>query len=91
RAIDTSTFLPTEIQAGNTMIGPADFLFAALYALVSQNETIAVQPKPQLNSIAHLPALPTFNLNGTWVHPAEMRDNYLSDRLRLQCWTLKNA
>ncbi len=91
RKIDTSTFLPAEIQVGDTMIGPADFLFASLDALVNPDETITVQPKPQLNSIAHLPGLPTFTLNGTWVHPAEMRDNYLSDRLRLQCWTLKNA
>ncbi len=89
--IDTDTFLPAEIQVGNTMIGPADFLFAALDALVCPEETITVHPKPQLNNIAHLPELEKFSLSGTWVHTAGFRDNHLSERLRLQCWTLKNA
>lgn len=91
RAINTNTFLPPEIRIGNAVLGPADFLFAALDALVNPEEHITVRPKTQLNDISQLKDLEEFKLAGTWVHTPELKDDYLSERLRLQCWTLKNA
>jgi len=29
------------------------------------------------------------NISGKWIHPPEFRDRYLSERLRLQLWTLR--
>jgi len=87
--IDISGFLPEKIPVGEKALGPADFLFAALEILTGNENEITLLPRAQLNDISHLPELCSFKLKGTWVHTPELEDNYLSKRVRLQCWTLR--
>ena len=89
RAMDLDGFLPASIDVGGTPIGPADFLMAGLDALATGAEEIAVEPKAQLNSLREMPQLEHFRMKGSWIHTPEFEDRYLSDRLRLQAWTLR--
>ena len=87
--IDLSTFLPSEIRVGDRTIGPADFLFAALEALDTGAESVLIRPREQLGSFKEVPGLVRMNLAGKWVHTPEFKDAFLSERLRLQLWTLR--
>ena len=86
--IEDGRFLPAEITVGGKKIGPADWLFAALEA-VSGKEEIEILPKEQLPSLDIIPATKNAHFRGTWMHSDEFMDNYLSDRLRLQAYTLR--
>ena len=33
--------------------------------------------------------LENLNLSGKWIHPDSFKDDYVSERLRLQLWTLR--
>ena len=88
-ALDCSGFLPARIDVGGQKIGPADFLMAGLDALVTGAEEIAIEPRAQMNSLRALPQLEHFRIAGSWVHTPQFEDRYLSDRLRLQAWTLR--
>ena len=88
RAMDISRFLPVSVPVGSAVLGPADFLYAALDVLAGA-ETVTVTPRPQLNDMSAFPALQRLRLPGTWVHSPELKDRFLSDRLRLQAWTLR--
>lgn len=89
--LDTETFIPPEIDVGGTKIGPADFLYAALEALDTGAETVKVTPRDQLGPIHQLmPTLATYNTKGGWsLYLDSYEDRYLTDRLRLQLWTLR--
>ena len=87
--LDLSTFLPPTIAVGDKMIGPADFLFAALEALETGAETVRVVPREQLGSFKEVPGIETMHIAGKWAHTPEFKDQYLSERLRLQLWTLR--
>ena len=89
KSIDLSAFLPPAIRVGKLEIGPADFLFAALEALTTDANEITVMPREQLGNLDDLPELKSFRLKGTWVHTPGLEDRYLSDRMRLQLWTLR--
>ena len=80
---------PPAIRVGKLEIGPADFLFAALEALTTDANEITVMPREQLGNLDDLPELKSFRLKGTWVHTPGLEDRYLSDRMRLQLWTLR--
>ncbi|MDR1630893.1 MAG: hypothetical protein LBS36_11905 [Oscillospiraceae bacterium] len=88
-AIRTDTFIPETIAVDGKQLGPADFLMAALDVLVDDVEKAEVLPKEQLVRLEGFDELQGFQLRGTWMHSDELRDEYLSDRLRLQCWTLR--
>ncbi|MGI6336539.1 MAG: hypothetical protein ACOXZM_05695 [Eubacteriales bacterium] len=88
REIDVTRFLPVRIRAGVHDLGPADFLYAMLDTLTGA-QNVTVTPRVQMNSIAAFPKLERFAVRGTWVHTPALRDDYLSDRLRLQAWTLR--
>ena len=81
-------FLPTKIKVGRKIIGPADFIFAALEVLMGAEE-VKVEPKPQLPNLDRLPDLRDDSLNGRWIEDFAFEDKYLSDRLRLQSWTYR--
>ena len=85
--IKDGEFLPTEILVGGKRLGPADWLFAALEALCGKDE-IEVLPKPQLPSLDMIPATKYARFRG-WMHSDEFKDEYLSERLRLQAYTLR--
>lgn len=87
--IRTDTFIPECITVDGIALGPADFLLAALKALTDGCEEIVLTPSEQLVSIDALHEMKTLKMNGKWRHSDDFRDKYLSDRLRLQCWTLR--
>lgn len=81
-------FLPETVNVGGKTLGAADFLFAMLETLCGKEE-ITLTPRPQLNSLDEFPELRDLNFKGTWIYSDDLQDNYLSDRLRWQCWTLR--
>jgi hypothetical protein len=87
--LDLSTFLPSAIQVGNAKIGPADFLFAALEVLETGAASVKVVPREQLGSFKEVPSIEKMDISDSWVHTKEFKDKYLSERLRLQLWTLR--
>lgn len=89
--LDLSAFIPPEIAVGDKMIGPADFLFAALDALTEGKDEISVRPRDQLGPIAQLmPSLATYSTLGHWgIYHPDYQDKYMTPRLRLQLWTLR--
>ena len=87
--IDLTTFLPPEITVGGVPIGPADFLIAALDVLAAGAVSVKVVPREQLGSFKEVPPLETMDLSGKWLHRKEFKDEFLSERLRLQLWTLR--
>jgi len=87
--IDLATFLPPEISVGETTVGPADFLFAALEVLETGADRVTVLPREQLGSFRDIPSIEKMNLKGTWLHTPEFKDEFLSERLRLQLWTMR--
>ena len=89
KKLDLSTFLPSELQVGDARIGPADFLFAALEILETGAASVKIVPREQLGSFKEVPSLEDMNISGSWVHTKEFKDEYLSERLRLQLWTLR--
>lgn len=90
KEIKNGEFLPTEITVGDTKIGPADWLFAALDVLQGANE-VTIGPRAQLPSLDIIPETRDAYFKGTWRHSDSFEDKYLSDRLRLQAWTLRFA
>ena len=90
KKIDLSTFLPPSIEVDGKSIGPADFLFAALEALTEDTEVVRVVPREQLGSFKEVPDLEKQNLAHTWIiFPDDFEDKYVSERFRLQLWTLR--
>ena len=87
-ALDAEGFLPTKIRVGEHWLGPADWMFAALEILSGKQEADLV-PRPQLPSLDILPGVAAACFRGGWVQSDSFEDKYLSDRLRLQAWTLR--
>ena len=88
--IDLTRFLPTSIAVGDVRIGPADFMFAALETLESGAAEVMVEPREQLGDLKTLmPGLVDFTTRGKWQYMNSYRDEYLSERLRCQLWTLR--
>ncbi len=81
-------FVPETVNVGGKTLGAADFLFAMLEALCGK-EKILLKPRPQLNSLDEFPEVRDVNFKGEWLYSDDLMDDYLSDRLRLQCWTLR--
>ena len=88
KSIDTNSFLPEKISVGGKLLGPADWLMAALDILCGEAET-TVTPKPQMPSLDVLKNVRDCSFKGTWRHSDSFEDKYLSDRLRLQSWTMR--
>ena len=87
--LDLSTFIPAEIAVGAKTIGPADFLCAALEVLETSAESVKVVPREQLGSFREIPGVEAMKIGGKWIHPDSFKDEFLSERLRLQLWTLR--
>lgn len=87
--IDLGTFIPSSIAVGKREIGPADFLIAALEVLATGAETVKVTPKEQLGNLDEFVSLRDFKPRGGWILSPDFKDNYVSDRLRWQFWTLR--
>lgn len=89
KAMDVSGFLPHELKVGDKTIGPADFLFAGLEVLTTGATSVTVSPREQLGSFKRLPLLERMCYNGTWVHSPNLRDTWVSNRMRWQLWTFR--
>ncbi len=46
-------------------------------------------PREQLGSFKEVPSLEQMKIAGSWVHTKAFKDEFLSERLRLQLWTLR--
>ena len=85
---DPAAFLPPYYTINGKKIGPADLLFAML-DVCSGAEAVTVSPKAQQCDHSRLPALKSLSLRGKWMHSPDFEDRYLSDRARLQAWTIR--
>ena len=47
------------------------------------------RPREQLGSFKLVPGLENMKISGKWLHPDSFKDEYLSERMRLQLWTLR--
>lgn len=86
--IPESGFLPPKIWVNGTAVGPGDWLRGALDVLCGE-DFVELVPGEQLVSLDVLPRVKKCSFKGTWRHSDDFEDKYLSDRLRLQCWTLR--
>lgn len=91
KTLRTDGFLPPQVSVGGVKVGPADFLIAALTVLAQDVDAVTVEPRDQLGPVGkHLKNLPTLKLPGTWlVYADDFKDQYVTDRLRWQFWTLR--
>lgn len=88
KTIPADGFLPEKICVGGIDIGPADWMRVAL-AVLDGEEKVCLMPDTALPSLDALPRLKGLNFKGTWRHSDSFEDRYLSERLRLQSWTMR--
>lgn len=86
--IKDGEFLPPVLKAGDECIGVTDWLIAALEILMGKDEAV-IMPKEQLPSLDCMPEVRDSDFKGTWQHSDSFEDNYLSDRLRYQSYTMR--
>lgn len=86
---DPEKFIPASFVVDEKKFGPADLLFAMLDYLCDGGSEIKISPREQLSDFSEFENLVDIRLEDSWIHSKEFRDNYLSDRLRLQAWTLR--
>ncbi len=87
-SIPQTGFLPELVWVGDRAIGPADWLRAALRVIAGESK-IRLEPAPWQIDLDQFPALRDQTLKGVWIHSDEFEDRWLSDRARLQSWTLR--
>lgn len=88
RQIKDGEFLPEKIKVGDEYIGPADWIYGAMEVILGK-EKIDILPKAQLPSLDCMPEVRDSDFKGTWQHSDSFEDNYLSDRLRYQSYTMR--
>ncbi|MBE6626773.1 MAG: hypothetical protein E7628_06295 [Ruminococcaceae bacterium] len=86
--IPDGRFLPTEIIVGGKKLGPADWLRAALIILSGEEVANVVPDKWQID-LNEFPMLRNQRLVGWWIHSDSFKDEYISNRARLQSWTIR--
>lgn len=86
--IKDGCFLPTEIRVGDKVLGPADWLRAALIILDGAESATVVPDKWQID-LNEFPRLRDLSFTGSWVHADDFPDKYVSNRNRLQSWTIR--
>lgn len=89
KEMDVTKFLPTEIAVGDIKIGPADWLRAAMKVLQGE-KNVTIFPDVQMPSLDSMPTLRDCNFtNYRWMQSDDFCDKYLSERLKLQAWTMR--
>ena len=81
-------FLPLRVRCGEKVIGPADWLRAALSVLEGADE-VTLQPGDWQIDMDQFSDIKNMSLKNTWVHSSEFEDRFISHRLRLQSWTIR--
>ena len=88
-AITSDDFIPSSIAVGDKMIGPADMLFAMLDTALGA-EAVTLRPRKQnCNYEVVFHHIKNMKITGMWLHGPDFKDEWLSDRLRQQNWTLR--
>ena len=87
-AIDPQTFLPTQIAVGDTLLGPADFLYAMLDVLCCA-ETVTLSPRAQNIDLSDFPLVENPPILAWSVHPPEFTAKWHLKRFPLQAWTMR--
>ncbi|MBQ9543766.1 MAG: hypothetical protein IJV00_01410 [Clostridia bacterium] len=90
RLIRENDFLPEIVWVGDRALGPADWLRAAVKTLKSEKD-FTLDPGPWQIDLGQFPTLRDLKLGELWYdcECSNFRDRYLSDRLRLQSWTIR--
>ncbi len=81
-------FLPTQITVGDNLLGTADWLRAALQILSGQEKAVVLPAAWQID-LNEFPQIRDLSYKNTWIHSPDLEDKYLSDRYRLQSWTIR--
>ena len=90
KSIDEDSFLPSVFEINGKKIGPCELLHALLAFLFDGADTYTVTPFTEWQiDLDEFPSLRDLNYKGSWIHSNELLDSYLSDRLRLQSWTIR--
>ena len=87
---EPDSFLPPSFMTSQGEIGPADMLFAMLDAAIGA-PAVVLEPREQMPELSGgYASLRDLHMAGdSWVHSPDFRDAYISDRLRLQSWTIR--
>lgn len=88
KAMQAEEWLPTEIQVGESILGPADWLRAALAVLCGEDR-VTLSPGPWQIDLDQFAVLRDLDLKQKWIDTKDLMDNFLSYRSRLQSWTLR--
>ena len=90
KAINENQFLPTQFCINEKQLGPADLLWAFLAFLLDDIDKYTINPHtPWQIDLDEFPTLRDLNYKGSWIHADSLEDNFLSNRLRLQTWTIR--
>lgn len=81
-------FIPAQIQINDTAIGPADFMRACLQILNCKT-TCALSPAEQMPDTSGFYNFDKFSLKNSWMYSDKFEDLYVSDRVKLQAWTIR--
>ncbi len=89
-------FLPEKISVGDNTVGPADWMRATLQILCG-SKIAQISPGEKMPSLDMLPDVRDCSFtdfkafkHGKWATQSDdFKDQFLSDRLRLQAWTMR--
>ena len=88
--INFDNFLPSEFYVNGNKIGPRTLLDALFAFILDGVETYTAEPNaPWQIDLDQFPTLRDLNYKGSWIHADTLNDDYLSDRLRYQAWTIR--
>ena len=88
--INFNDFLPEKFNTQNSTVGPRELLDAMLAFLIDGIDVYTVTPnKPWQIDLNQFPTLRDLNYKGSWIHADTLNDDYLSNRLRYQSWTIR--
>ena len=83
-------FLPSTFYANGKAIGPRELLDALFAFILDGAESYTTTPNKQWQiDLDQFPTLRDLNYKGSWIHAETLNDDYLSDRLRYQAWTIR--
>ncbi|MGI5895009.1 MAG: hypothetical protein ACOX6P_10540 [Candidatus Merdivicinus sp.] len=80
--------VPSSLNIGGTQIGPADFMWAVLQMLEGR-EQISLSPFDCTIPTQNYYNFEKFALKHTWMHSETFEDNFTTERIRLQAWTIR--
>ena len=90
KEIDENDFLPASFHVGEKTVGPRELLDAFFAFLLDGAQSYTVTPStPWQIDLNEFPSLRDLNYKGSWIHAENLNDDYLSNRLRYQSWTIR--